>query len=188
MSIPTPASPFLSHGMPRGDADTHLDRDGAAFLDSHRAMAICTKEFDAVADEVARQVKELDVPESGGETEIRRSPNRCIVQVGPIALTISWLRSGSETITDGRLLVIEWLGIVGRGAKRFPERVKERQPARLERAPATISREVILRADASSAADWRWRPEDGGRTSYSSVELATMWVKSLRQRLAALES
>ena len=73
-------------------------------------------------------------------------------------------------------------------AKRFPERVQERQPARLERAPATISREVILRADASSADDWRWRPEDGGRTSYSSIELATMWVKSLRQRLSALES
>jgi len=190
MTIPTPTSPFLPQGPPGGggDSDARVPRsgDGSGFLHSHRAFAICTKEFDLLADEIARQVKELDVTAGGGQSEIRRAPNRCIVQVGPIALTISWLRSGSETITEGRLLVIEWVGIVGRGAKRFPERVAERSPAKPERPPATIASEATLRADASSADDWRWRREDGVRSSYSSMELATLWVESLRKRLAAL--
>jgi hypothetical protein len=167
------------------DGDAARGRDIPDFLDSHRALAVCAKEFDQLVDEIVRLAGEVDTGAAEIATEVRRSPNRCIVQLGPVALTISWLRSGAETISDGRLLVIEWVGTVGRGPTRLPERTVERRPAVAERAPATIAREVVLLAEATNADNWRWRREDGGRASYSSTELATRCVDSLVKGLLA---
>lgn len=158
------------------------DRDVPDFLDSHRALAVCAKEFDQLVDEIARLAAEMDTGSSELQTEVRRSPNRCIVQLGPVALTISWLRSGADTISDGRLLVIEWVGTVGRGATRSPERSIERRPVG-EPAAATIAREVVLIAQATNAENWRWRREDSARVSYSSAELASRCVESLAKGL-----
>ena len=160
------------------------NRDLPDFLDSHRALAVCAKEFDQLVDEIARLAGDMNAPEGAVQSEVRRSPNRCIVQLGPVALTISWLRSGSDTISDGRLLVIEWVGTVGRGAAQSPERTFARRPA-AEPAPATISREVVLIAQATNPENWRWRREDSARVSYSSTELASRCIESLAKGLRA---
>ena len=160
-------------------------RDVPDFLESHRALAVCAKEFDQLVDEIVRLAASVETGNVEVQTEVRRSPNRCIVQLGPVALTISWLRSGADTISDGRLLVIEWVGVVGRGAMRLPERGLERHPTGPERVPATISREVVLVAAATNAENWRWRREDSARVSYSSTELASRCVESLVKGLRA---
>ena len=180
--MPRPSQEFLATSTIDDGGAVSRDRDLPDFLDSHRALAVCAKEFDQLVDEIARLAAELDTESATVQTEVRRSPNRCIVQLGPVALTISWLRSGADTISDGRLLVIEWVGTVGRGATRSPERSIERRPPG-EKAPATISREVVLIAQATSADNWRWRREDSNRVSYSSSELAARCVESLAKGL-----
>ena len=68
-----------------------LDKED--FLDSHRALAVCAREFDRLAEDVAKRVAELEDESKGWKADVRRSPGRCIVQIGPVALTLSWLRT-----------------------------------------------------------------------------------------------
>lgn len=159
--------------------------DGGAqpFLDSTRAQAIRAKEFDRLALEVARLVAALELPASDVRAEVRRAPDRCIVQLGPVALTISWVRGGSELVTHGRLLVIEWLGVVARGRARISERIEKRFNGPPEALPATIQHESVLRAAATGADDWLWQPENGSVAGYTSVALAASCVDSLRRRV-----
>lgn len=177
--------PRTSDGFLPTAPDERVPRDIPDFLDSHRALAVCAKEFDQLVDEIARLAAEVDTGAPEIQTEVRKSPNRCIVQLGPVALTLSWLRSSADTVSDGRLLVIEWVGTVGRSTNRPPERGLDRRATAPAHAPATIAREVVLLADATSAEDWRWRREDGTRGSYSSGELATRCVDSLLKGLRA---
>lgn len=152
--------------------------DPPPFIDTARALTICARELESLADEIARLVKEIDVEPEATKPEVRRAPNRCIVQLGPIALTVSWLRGHSETVSAGRLLVIEWTGVVGRAAERTPERslgVSEREPA-------AILRESVFRASATNADDWRWKGESQAKDGLSSLELAASCIGMLRGR------
>jgi hypothetical protein len=58
-----------------------LDRED--FLDSHRALAVCAREFDRLADDISKRVADLEDDAKGLKAEVRRSPGRCIVQLGP---------------------------------------------------------------------------------------------------------
>jgi hypothetical protein len=139
-----------------------------------------------LVDDVVAQLAQLGMtPKGETPTEVRRAPNRCIVQLGPVALTISWVRGRSELVADGRLLVIEWSGIVGRRSERIPERIPAAKPSP-DRTPATIDREAVLCAAASGAEDWRWQREDTPSVGYSSSELATLCVQSLQRRAMTL--
>jgi hypothetical protein len=156
---------------------------GQAFLDSPRAQAVRAKEFDRLAAEVARLVAALELPASDVRREVRRAPDRCIVQLGPVALTISWVRGSSELVTDGRLLVIEWLGIVARGRTRIPERLESKVNAPAEALPAAIQQESVLLVVATGADDWLWQPEGSRLAGLTSIDLAASTVESLRQRV-----
>ena len=95
-----------------------LDRED--FLDSHRALAVCAREFDRLAEDISKRVADLEDEAKGLKAEVRRSPGRCIVQLGPVALTVSWLRTRAETVSQGRLLIVEWNGTVGaNGAQEY---------------------------------------------------------------------
>lgn len=150
-----------------------------AFLGSSRALPIFTREFERLTDDIAERVASADTTLSGAVAEVRRTPRRCIVQLGPVALTVSWIRDHADTVAAGRLLVAEWRGIVARGAPGAPER------ARADRAPAaTLLREVVLMADATGEPDWRWRPEQAAHAGYASPDLAALCVDSLLLSLA----
>lgn len=155
-----------------------------AFIDTARALTICSRELDALAEEIARLAKDLDTPEEASKPDVRRAPNRCIVQLGPVALTVSWLRGHSETVSAGRLLVIEWDGVVGRSNERTPER----SLAPSDRTPAEIVRETVFRATATCPTDWEWRREPTGANALSSSALAAQCVDTLRERYLSLAS
>jgi len=166
----------------RAAQDERWTRDRDSFLNSHRAASVCSREFDRLVDEVERRVKALSV-ESGVALEknaIVRTPGRCVVQYGPVALTISWVRLRGDSVADGRLMVIEWAGTIRRGTMQIPERAALARPAR----PAVVRREDVLVADAANEQGWSWRREGSAFGRHSSDELAALAVDSLRAAAA----
>ncbi len=156
-----------------------LDKED--FLDSHRALAVCAREFDRLADDVAKRVLDLQDEAKGLKADVRRSPGRCIVQLGPVALTISWLRTRGETVSHGRLLIVEWDGTVGaNGAQEYVNGV----PTVAVTRTAKVVRELVYLAEANDEKSWTWRREGKfGRKSYRSGELAKSVVSSVNGTL-----
>jgi hypothetical protein len=152
------------------------------FLASHRALAACTRELARLSDEVVLGVAAL--PGAGVEHKavVRQSPDRCIVQLGPVALTLAWLRSTHESVATGELLVIVWRGAVAPRRQHQPERPATR-PAPL---PATPLWEQVLTAVGDSEASWAWQPHSADLGRCSSTELAARCVERLR--VAYMES
>lgn len=154
--------------------DRHA-RFGVPFLASQRAVAACTRELARLGDEVMRGVAAL--PGAADEkATIRRSPDRCIVQLGPVALTIAWLRSSHDAVAAGELLVIVWRGAVAPRRSHHPER-----PA-TGSAPvgATPLWEQVLVAAGDSEETWAWRQHTDEIARCSSAELAARCVGRLR--------
>ncbi len=151
-----------------------LDKED--FLDSHRALAVCAREFDRLAEDVSKRVTDLEDEAKGLKAHVRRSPGRCIVQLGPVALTISWLRTRAETVSQGRLLIVEWTGTVGaNGAQEYVNGV----PTVAVTQTAKVVRETVYLAEASDEKSWTWRREGKtGRKAYRSAELAKSVVSS----------
>jgi hypothetical protein len=147
-----------------------------AFLDSHRALAACAREFTRLANDVSRRATELASGESEIESMCRLSPGRCIVQFGPVALTLAWLRSTLDSVSEGQLLVIVWRGVVAPRADHRPERLDSRRAP----LPATALWEKSFVVDASSEATWVWRPDRESKEGHSSPELASIAVERLR--------
>jgi hypothetical protein len=148
---------------------------GRPFLTSPRAHAACTRELARLADEVLRGIAALGGPIRDEKSTVRRSPERCIVQLGPVALTFAWLRGNNESVALGELLVIVWRGAVAPRKDHNPERPST-GPAALGATPLW---EQVLAAVGESEATWRWhaRGDDDGR--YSSIELAARCVSCL---------
>ena len=156
-----------------------LDRED--FLDSHRALAVCAREFDRLADDISKRVLNLQDEEKGLKADVRRSPGRCIVQLGPVALTISWLRTRAETVSQGRLLIVEWNGTVGaNGAQEYVNGV----PTVAVTQTAKVVRENVFLPDASDEKSWTWRREGkNGRKAWKSADLAKSVVSSVNGTL-----
>jgi hypothetical protein len=148
------------------------------FLTSHRAIAACSREFGRLADEIVGRAgalrRELMIEE---EPDLRLTPERCIVQIGPVALTIAWLRGALDSLTDGRLLIIAWRGTITR--RRFseaPQRVKQSQVAQTA---AAVWEEAFI-ASADSEATWEWQCEADPSRRYGSADLAEWCIEQAR--------
>jgi hypothetical protein len=161
-------------------------QDRPSFIASHRALAVCTREFGRLTGEVAAALTTLH-----GTGEIEKailvlSPGRCIVQVGPVALTIAWLRSRLDVVADGELLVVVWHGNVAPPSARFRERVLKDPTATGAGPSAKALWEEVLTVQADSEESWRWNlsgtsaAADAASTSYTSMELAARSVDRLR--------
>jgi hypothetical protein len=166
-------SSSASHRL--GD-DPH-SRFGLPFLASHRAFTVCTRELARLGDEVVRGVAGLPGAAPTEKPTVRRSPERCIVQLGPVALTIAWLRGSHDAVAAGELLVIVWRGAVAPRPRLQPERPAT-GPAPLGATPLW---EQVLTPKGDSEETWAWQPQDDepiGRCS--SAELAARCVGRLR--------
>ena len=149
-----------------------------AFLATHRGQA-------AFAREYARLITAI-VADVGGRAKvnpelaplIRQSPERCIVQLGPVALTMVWLRKGAENTANGELLLILWRGTI---AKSGGEPTEYSARRRAVVAPTILWEETLVAA-AASEATWSWRSGIADVDGVSSVTLAERSVR----RLAAL--
>lgn len=162
------------------NAEERLGQSRERFLSSHRAIAACAREFGRLVDEIVEGATllrtELQIEE---EADVRLTPDRCIVQLGPVALTVAWLRGNLDSLADGRLLVIAWEGTVAkRRLSQIPERVS--LPRDVQKATAVAVWEGSFVAIAESEASWDWQRETDGNDRSGSRELAARAVGQLR--------
>lgn len=153
----------------------HIRFDRPLFIDTHRARGVCIRQRTLLFAELARRVRELH---NGGGTEIavaRPSPNRYIAQLGPVALTVTWLRSRFDSVPEGELLAIIWRGNVASRAVPVPEH-KTPDPI----STATVLWEETVLVAITSEESWRWCPVDAGEVALTSEELAERYVERLR--------
>ena len=154
--------------------------DERPFLESHRALSVRTREFERLIDGVTRGVVASRSADADDEDDpvVRRTPERCVVQLGPVALTVAWLRSTLDLVADGELLVIGWRGVVATAGRYVPDRTTAPiTPVR----SATVMWEEVLTAAGTDEASWLWRPADADIGGYSSATLAERYVDRLRQ-------
>lgn len=165
-------------------AERRVDvRDGnyrQPFLDSHRAVAACARELTRLGDEIALGVEALGGADVEHKAVVRQSPDRCIVQLGPVALTLTWLRNNQDSVATGELLVIIWRGAVAPRTQHQPER-RSTRPAPL---PPTPLWEQVLTPAAENEATWAWQPREADARQCSSTELAAQCVERLRAAYA----
>jgi hypothetical protein len=145
----------------------------ATFLGSSRAVAVCAREFERLADSIAKRATSA-AEKAGTKAEVQRMPDRCLVQVGPVALSVSWVRERVDTAATGRLMIAEWQGTVVR-----TPRPADMPTTTTNHGPATLMSEKILRADATGEPDWLWRHEPVADLGWASRDLAGHCVESL---------
>ena len=161
-------------------------QDRPSFVASHRALAVCTREFGRLANEVAVGLAALHVAGELEKALVVQSPGRCIVQVGPVALTIAWLRSRLDVVAEGELLVVVWHGNVAPPTARFRERVVKGPTSTGAGPTAEALWEEVFSVRADSEESWEWLPTgasataDAVGTSYTSATLAARSVERLR--------
>lgn len=166
---------MIQHAPEQPAADIRDPMSRQAFLNSHRALAVCTREFSRLADDIINAAKGFASERDIDAPTVRKAPDRCIVQLGPVALTVAWLRNGSDSPANGELLAIAWHGIIAQRGDHLPERIGNRQ---VPKVPVTVWEETLV-ASATSEANWHWHPEDLTREGYASPELAERCLEQL---------
>ena len=145
-------------------------RARASFLSSQRAFALINRELDSLSNTVLKLCQAPGTLPDGLSPQVRRTPDRYTVQIGPVGLSFSWIRGRTNSIADGQLLVIEWSGQLG-------EQVSPDSRAAM---PAF---EHVLQPSATSPEDWQWRRADLDLCSYTTRDLAAQCVASVVRRL-----
>jgi hypothetical protein len=145
-------------------------RARASFLSSQRAFALINRELDSLSNTVLKLCQAPGTLPEGLSPQVRRTPDRYTVQIGPVGLSFSWIRGRTNSIADGQLLVIEWSGQLGE------------QPTPESRA-AMPAFEHVLQPQATSPEDWQWRRADLDLCSYTTRDLAAQCVASVVRRL-----
>jgi hypothetical protein len=168
---------MLDHIAVRSDARAHDAH--AEYTSSYRANAACVRELARLHEEIAASLAEASVTadaQAPDDPVVRRSPARCLVQLGPVALTVAWLQRAQGTVADGELLVVVWRGEVAVRTPQGFERAHQRSGA----SSATALWESVLVVSASSETDWAWTPAGGKGDALSSSALAHRCVDRLR--------
>jgi hypothetical protein len=145
-------------------------RARASFLSSQRAFALINRELDSLSNTVLKLCQAPGTLPDGLSPQVRRTPDRYTVQIGPVGLSFSWIRGRTNSIADGQLLVIEWSGQLG----------EQVSPDSRTAMPAF---EHVLQPSATSAEDWQWRRADLDLCSYTTRDLAAQCVASVVRRL-----
>lgn len=168
--------------MTPGDmtAEERFAFDQDRFLSSHRALSVCTREFERMTRTAAQRATELARDEGLETPEVRLTPNRCIVQLGPVAMTFVWMRSTLDTVAEGRLLAMVWKGQIAQRKRLQPERTTT--GAAPTAAPVW---EEVLAAGGTNEDSWEWRPEQDTTRHYDSSQLADRCITELRTALAS---
>jgi hypothetical protein len=133
------------------------------YLGQPRAQGALRRELDLLVAELERRVDDEAGPDR--ILEIQTLPNRTVARVDDVGVSFSWVPARSGAVADGRLMVIEWSGIVGGG---------RRGAVTLQTAHAV--RERVYIAEADDPDHWRWRAEGPHGRASSTVHLVGEWI------------
>lgn len=156
--------------------------DHRAYIASQRALSACSREFARLGDAIIDGLGAVPSAEDAPKAESVRTPDRCIVQLGPVALTLGWLRSTPDSVAEGRLLVIVWQGTVTPRRRFHAERPAGQQQ---QAKSASVLWECEFAAEAASEATWTWRSVAEVEHAVSSDALAARCVERLSAALDA---
>lgn len=149
------------------------EQHGLPFLSSARALGAYAREFARLGDDIAERATDAFGDIARSKITVRRSPDRCILQVEQSALTVAFLHSQRDS-AEGELLIIHWRGNVAPSLRQQPERASA--PVRSAQAVC----ESIFVAEATSEADWMWRSREEPIQRYNSPSLAALVIERLR--------
>lgn len=170
---------MLGHQHVHGAVDALKRTDPHPFLSSYRALSARLREFDRLTAAAVHGVAALNA--SGAvpleKPVVRRSPDRCLVQFGSVALTLAWLRHTLDSAAEGELLVVVWRGLIASPSVTASDRTTTIcTPVR----SATVVWEEALHAVAIDEPSWLWRPTGTDIGGYRSTELADRCVEHLQ--------
>lgn len=138
------------------------------YMAQPRAQTALRRELDTLTTELASRVKTVQADSGDEHVSLHSTPQRVVLQLGSVGLSLSWVASRTGNLADGRLLVIEWEGAVAHS----------RGMGGLKTASPT--RERVFRPEAKGPDDWCWRADDGAASgsAYSSRNLAGQYFSS----------
>ncbi len=154
----------------RGDAAT-----SQAFLATHRGQAAFAREYARLITAILADVGQITRNDPALVPVIRQSPERCIVQLGPVAMTMVWLRKGAEATANGELMLMLWRGTI---APRSGDPTEYSARRRVVVPPTILSEETFV-AFAVSETAWTWRSGASDADGVSSITLAEQSVRRL---------
>lgn len=154
----------------------------APFLTTHRARAACTRELARLSDELIARTTEITAAMETPRAIIRRPPGRCIIQLGPVALTAVWLCHSLDPIASGELMINLWRGAVSPRLHHRGERPGE-EPTPV---PARALWESVLVPSAADEGSWMWHPPGADVAPMQTAQLAAACIERLR--IAYVES
>jgi len=100
--------------------------------------------------------------------ELRRTPDRCVIQAESVAVSVSWFAPRLGDSTAGELQIISWTGKVTMpGAPTRPGQV------------ATMDTARIFHLMRAGAGKWCWHGEGRNGPVYSSEDLVALCTKLL---------
>jgi hypothetical protein len=172
---------MIEHAL-AGGADNSAGAAGAdrpAFLGTHRAISVAGREFTRLSDALVAAAKRVASQHAAEAPTTRLSPDRCIVQLGPVALTVAYIRSGRDVPTGGQLLAMIWRGTIAPRGEHIPERAGARAAA----APPVQVWEETHVVSAHSESTWHWHPRALDQAGYTSPELADLCIGRLEAAL-----
>jgi hypothetical protein len=138
--------------------------ESPSFLSQRRALSTLRHELDALGARIAPHLRKAQEQLPDQVVQLQTLPFRFLVQLGTVGLSFSWVGTGVGDVAGGRLLVIEWSGLLPRA----------RGTAVLKSASPT--RERVYRADAAGPDSWKWRSDGPNGRAYSSANLADEWL------------
>ena len=168
---------MIEHAAPVTPSDSHFGPDRTNFLTSHRAQSVGTREFSRLSETVVTLTRRVASTGALEAPVTRLSPDRCIVQLGPVALTVAHIRNGNDVPPGGQLLAIIWEGTIAPRGDHVPERNGARH---VPPPPVAVWEESsVVSAEAESS--WHWHPQGVDSTGYTSIELAERCVSQLQE-------
>lgn len=146
-------------------------RDGPApFLQQTRAQSALRRELSAIATELAPELDRRRAAQPEADFEMHVLPNRLIARLSGAGISFSWVGASggrSDSVAEGRLLVIQWTGV----------ETETRGVAALRSAKPV--RETVYCAEAADAEHWGWRVENSTEPMCSTAALVAQWLDAV---------
>jgi len=146
------------------------------YLGQPRAHGALRRELDLLVEELERRVVDDEIG-ADKVLEVHAQPHRSVARVDDVGVSFSWVPARSGSVADGRLMVIEWSGMVGT-VRRGAAALQAARPVH----------ECVYLAEADDADHWRWRAEGPNGRASSTVHLVGEWIAAASMSARQLTS